>query len=617
MKGLNKLYLVITEKILYYGTAVVLGMLIFAAGSQVQAAEPKVIVLDPACDEAHTGAVANGLDEVSENLKVARYCMQKLNKYDDVKVYITRNHNACPYSNITENQCDRNRAYYAKNVSADALVRIQMDSSQDKSQRGMTITYPNTNYSLEDFKTGYWIASAVHKRLTALGINDRGSRSVNSLSGLLYPDGSRADSDTLIRSSKLSGFPAIIIKHAFLSNIADIRTYLNNEEMLKRLGEADAKGIADYYGLHCNYTQSDLTIVSEPNEKATEYHIEAQGIEQCHSVQIAVWSLENGQDDLHWYHTNQDKKGNWNCDAIIKEYRTEGNYAIHVYITKKDGTQYYVGSSSFEVKSISSVEKLTITEYDRQTGAYTLEVEGLYAYSGISKAELRMYSLQNLVNTITYSIQEQENGTCLIRGNVKDCNAGYEKYWMEIYIEDANGISKQVGKTSLIYVASQPIVSATVSIKRGYFDLKVDNIPYPDTQTKLELEVRKEGEEAWKTYSAKTDGSGTWQSSIYFIGEETFGKYEIRGYMTGYDGVRQLVGDNSFEVNESNIGVITPGDINMDGDVTLDDVTIALKAAISIITLTGGEFLNADVNNDNDITLTDVTIILKKAIGIL
>ncbi len=43
--------------------------------------------------------------------------------------------------------------------------------------------------------------------------------------------------------------PSIIVEHGFLNNESDFRKYLSTEDGLKRLGEADAKGIAAYLGV--------------------------------------------------------------------------------------------------------------------------------------------------------------------------------------------------------------------------------------------------------------------------------------------------------------------------------------------------------------------------------
>ena len=63
-------------------------------------------------------------------------------------------------------------------------------------------------------------------------------------------DGSCADYYSVIRNSKYNGVPGIIVEHAYLSDAGDTHVFLSNDNMLVRMGQADASGIADYFGLH-------------------------------------------------------------------------------------------------------------------------------------------------------------------------------------------------------------------------------------------------------------------------------------------------------------------------------------------------------------------------------
>lgn len=71
----------------------------------------------------------------------------------------------------------------------------------------------------------------------------------NSATGNTYADGSPADYYGVIRQAKQAGFPGIIVEHAFISNASDAKKYLGSDEALKKLGIADAAGIAETYGL--------------------------------------------------------------------------------------------------------------------------------------------------------------------------------------------------------------------------------------------------------------------------------------------------------------------------------------------------------------------------------
>ena len=207
------------------------------------------VVLDPGHDNTHAGARANGIKEEEANLKIALYCKEELEKYSGVKVYLTRNASgSCPYPGTTAGGCNSNRVNYAKSVGADVYVSIHNNSADASSAKGAMVFYPNSNYNAAVSQTGKDLAMSIEKKLVDLGLYNRGIK-VRNAQDDKYPDGSAADYYGVIRNSKLQGIPAIIIEHAFLTNSSDVNNFLNSDEKLKKLGVADATGIAEYFGL--------------------------------------------------------------------------------------------------------------------------------------------------------------------------------------------------------------------------------------------------------------------------------------------------------------------------------------------------------------------------------
>ena len=92
-------------------------------------------------------------------------------------------------------------------------------------------------------------AASIQKQLVALGLKNNGILYRNSAVGSRYPDKSKADYYAVIKRSKYAGFPGLIVEHAYVSNHDDSTTFLNGNDRLKRLGVADAMGIAEYFDL--------------------------------------------------------------------------------------------------------------------------------------------------------------------------------------------------------------------------------------------------------------------------------------------------------------------------------------------------------------------------------
>lgn len=203
------------------------------------------IMLDPGHDNIHTGAAYGGLYEQNLTLRIARYCREALAPYN-VNVYMTRDSESCPFSEAGYLGCLQSRPNAAVTNGCSALISIHINASAGRSNPyGTEVYYPNGNYRSGIGEKGRGLAQAIHSRLVALGLKDKGIHS-KSLSSARYPDGSYVDSYSIIRNSKILNIPGIIVEHAYIKGDYG---FLASEDNLRRLGQADAAGIIDYFGL--------------------------------------------------------------------------------------------------------------------------------------------------------------------------------------------------------------------------------------------------------------------------------------------------------------------------------------------------------------------------------
>ena len=209
-----------------------------------------VVALDPGHDSRSTGASANGLREEVLTLKIANYCKEELEKYAGVEIYMTRTGADCPY-NMSGAGCIEYRVRDAAAAGAQIYVSFHLNSSTSSSPKGAEVIVPNRNWRPELGEEGEKLASAILDELVKVGLTKRPTPiySRDSESGNTYADGSAADYFSVQRNCKLNNIPGIIIEHAFLTNSGDVNNFLNSEAGLKKLGVADATGIAKYLGL--------------------------------------------------------------------------------------------------------------------------------------------------------------------------------------------------------------------------------------------------------------------------------------------------------------------------------------------------------------------------------
>ena len=312
-----------------------------------------VVVLDPGHDGTHGGSSANGFVEAQLNLKIAQYCKAELEEYYGVTVYMTRDSASCPNGGGNNKSCLQRRADIARDMGANLFVSLHNNYSSASSASGAEIWYPNQNYNPWTSQVGGSAASKILEQLTRLGLKDRGTQIRNAKEDK-YPDGSAADYYAVIRHCKEYGIPGIIVEHAFMSNSSDAANFLSNDEGLKKLGVADATGIAQYFGLKKEKPEEysavfdaayyadrypDLKAAYGDNESALLQHFIQYGMAEGRqgNSQFDVYSYKNLYPDLRAAFGNNLKSYYMH---YISSGKAEGRKATGVNTLQKPITTY-------------------------------------------------------------------------------------------------------------------------------------------------------------------------------------------------------------------------------------------------------------------------------------
>lgn len=215
-----------------------------------------VIVLDPGHGKSDVGAVnrRHRLYERDVNLKVAKACRNYLEEnYEGVTVFLTRETNNGFLSL-------KGRAKFAQACDADVLISLHQNASVSHRSTGaevwVTRSTAKAGYHKEMKKLGNKILSQLVNRC---GFRKRGVYTRKS-GYLKYSNGQRADYYGVIRESIYLGIPAMIVEHGYIDS-SDY-SKMNSNAKTKKMGVADAIGIASYYGLEKKNNNSGGTLVT-------------------------------------------------------------------------------------------------------------------------------------------------------------------------------------------------------------------------------------------------------------------------------------------------------------------------------------------------------------------
>lgn len=616
-----------------------------------------VVVLDPGHGNGgDTGAVStwDGTTYIERdiNLKIAQYCKAVLDQYTGIKVYMTRTDN----SNGLKVGAEDGEEYgtivkYAQSVNADILVSIHNNSGV-ASAHGAEVYYPNGSYNSTIGQVGQELSEKVMEKLKALGLAERGAKIRNSEDGNTYPDGSLADYYGVIRQSKLAGFPGIIIEHAFLTNQSDATNFLGSDDALKKLGEADAQAIIEYFGINNNvdkYKDGDATVRVVQNGATSTYTMVASGVpdasgvlfqvknetsglvkeygsilgngdgcwyssfdvndfsvggtftitafvkrnaassykvgattitiklpekqkpqvsafdadgqstfiliadkledaSQVTSVKFGVWN--QGLSDLHWYTAQKQADGRWLALMGVADYKKAGMYYTDAYATYKDGSQVYVGSSSFRVSDVST-DGIVVENENANKGTFDIVIKGVKSPSGVASIRVPVWTASDLSDLHWYNAEKRNDGAYVVHADIKNHKYNYGVYAMQSYVTGNNGVENIT--YSYCYNLKQPEakVSSFNADPDKNFILIAEDIPGASRITSVKFGVWKDGLSDLHWYQASKDSLGRWLSVVGVADYMKFGTYYSDAYATTSDG-------KTFKIGSTNFAVTTP-----------------------------------------------------------
>ena len=244
------------------------------------------------------------------------------------------------------------------------------------------------SYRSQVGKNGKDAASYIQRELVALGIKNNGTHIRNTENGGKYPNKSKSDYYSVIRQSKMCGFPGLIVEHAFVSNLSDCSKFFSSADKLKKLGKADAKGIAKYYGLV---------------EKDTPVLTSAQADEDG-NVQLQ-WDVMDEMDGYRIYRRAQAVSSYTKIATIKDESETD-----YVDETTKKGTTYYYMIAGYH----NGRKKVTYT--DTSNIVKVAALEALY-----TPQNLKVTAEQGVVQ-VTWEATEHTDGYIIERKTANDAD---------------------------------------------------------------------------------------------------------------------------------------------------------------------------------------------------
>lgn len=202
-----------------------------------------VVVLDPGHGGKFSGAEFDGRLEKKLTLTLAGYVREYLlENYSGVDVFMTREDDIELSSDLKEEL--ELRAVFAEEKKADALVSIHFNAS-DKHDLHGAMVFVSRRDNVHD--AGQKLGECIEEELVKLGLAREGVLTRRS-NDMIDKNGVAYDYYAINRHCANRDLVGVIVEHCFMDNSHDI-AYIDSEEDLRKLAEADGEGIAKYFAL--------------------------------------------------------------------------------------------------------------------------------------------------------------------------------------------------------------------------------------------------------------------------------------------------------------------------------------------------------------------------------
>lgn len=494
-----------------------------------------VVFLDPGHDQSHCGARANGLIEEDLNLRVAQYCKEYLEStYTNVIVHMSRSTPACPHPGTDSGTDNRSRVADAHAVGADCYVAIHFNSAA-ASSRGAMVFYPNPNGNATVNAQGKLLSTKIIEQLVSLGLFNNGIKIRNSEAGDRFDDGTLMDYYAVIRAAKVVGIPGIIIEHAFLTNTSDA-AFCHSEENVKKLGIADAIGIANAYNLSTEPFEykADKVQVTDIDSANGSFKISLVGaspVERIGSVKFNVYPTSDTSASYMYEAGLEDKKkGIYSVVGGVGNHdMTVGQYKAVAYIYDAAGRKTKVGSTTFTIEA-GKLDLSTINVTAKVDKKETKTTLTLFNNPGAAKVYFKVYPKdKGSGSQKTFVAKKQSNGSWVAEVETKKFKVSGQ-YVVNAYTKDFYGNAKKVKTLEYTVLGAnlKEIIVKKIDFNKGKFRVVASKLKAAAGLKDVKFTVKNmSGKKVTKTYSI------TKKSGAYFkdIDMKDFGyalgKYQI------------------------------------------------------------------------------------------
>ena len=281
------------------------------------------------------------------------------------------------------------------------------------------------------------------------------------------------------------------------------------------------------------WTEKDHTVTAVQDNNVLTVKMADVASHGHTKVKFAVWSMENGQDDLAWYNAEKQADGNWACKVDLTKHHSTGNYQVHAYASTGDSdTMRMAGHVVARIATFDDVKPpKVVATVTADYSTMKITVRNAEEYEKISVPVWSEVNGQDDIKWYKATKQAGGSWTCDVDLSAHNSTG---RYLIHVYGTKAGKtelIANTTASVAKLPATKLPTVEAVVSEKLGTMQITVKNA---ETYTKVMLPVWSEanGQDDIKWYEATKQSDGSWTYTVDLAAHNSTGRYLIHVYGT-------------------------------------------------------------------------------------
>ena len=281
------------------------------------------------------------------------------------------------------------------------------------------------------------------------------------------------------------------------------------------------------------WTEKDHTVTAVQDNNVLTVKMADVASHGHTKVKFAVWSMENGQDDLAWYNAEKQADGNWACKVDLTKHHSTGNYQVHAYASTGDSdTMRMAGHVVAQIAAFDDVKPPKVVA--TVTADYSMIKITVRNAEEYEKISVPVWSEVNGQDDIKWSKATKQAGGSWTCDVDLAAHNSMGRYLIHVYGTKAGKtelIANTTASVAKLPTTKNPTVEAVVSEKLGTMQITVKNAgAYEKVMIPVWSEANGQDDIVW--YAAKKGSDGNWTYTVDLTAHNSTGRYQIHVYGT-------------------------------------------------------------------------------------